>query len=110
LKKRKNAVRFPDVPSVIRRCKKCSVKTEFDMSGLFRINANKKSLDVWLIYRCSVCDSTWNFSIYTRISPQAIEPELLDRFHENDLDLAVHYATDTALLKRNGAITKYHNK
>ena len=106
MKKRKNAVHFPDVPPVIRRCKKCGVNTEFEMSGLFRVNANKKNLDVWLIYKCIVCDSTWNLSIYTRISPQSVSPELLDGFHSNDPDMAIQYGADIALLKRNGANIK----
>lgn len=39
------------LPAVIRRCPKCGQKTEFENSGRFRVNANGRLLDVWLIYR-----------------------------------------------------------
>lgn len=56
---------------VIRYCKKCGKKTEYICSGLFRVNAQHKYLDIWLIYKCSNCDSTWNSTIYSRVNPKA---------------------------------------
>lgn len=92
---------FP--PSAIRYCKKCGKKTEYICSGLFRINAQRKYLDIWLIYRCSDCDSTWNMTIYSRINPKSIDLKTLDGFHSNNKELAKKYAMDTDLIGKNGA-------
>lgn len=88
---------------MVRYCKKCRNNAEFVSSGNFRVNAQQKSLDVWLIYKCSNCDVTWNLTVLSRLSPRAISVDLLRGFHENDPDLAIRYATDVALIKRNGA-------
>ncbi|MCP8381956.1 DUF1062 domain-containing protein [Clostridioides difficile] len=88
---------------VIRYCKKCGKKTEYVCSGLFRVNAQHKYLDIWLIYKCSNCDSTWNSTIYSRINPNRLSAETLEQFHTNDDNLANQYAMNVELLHRNGA-------
>ncbi|WP_143321341.1 DUF1062 domain-containing protein [Clostridium sp. HBUAS56010] len=90
-------------PPAVYHCKKCGKKTEYVSSGQFRVNAQKKSLDIWLIYKCATCDSTWNVSIYSRVNPNSISRELLERFHLNDAVLAEDYAMDNELLRGNGA-------
>ena len=74
----------------------------FISSGRFRVNAQKKSLDVWLIFKCSVCDSTWNMTVLARVNPRSISPDVLRGFHDNDPDLALHYGLDRGLIKKNG--------
>ncbi|MDN9785751.1 DUF1062 domain-containing protein [Clostridioides difficile] len=88
---------------VIRYCKKCGKKTEYICSGLFRVNAQHKYLDIWLIYKCSNCDSTWNSTIYSRVNPKSLNPEILEQFHTNDYNLVKQYAMNMELLHRNGA-------
>lgn len=83
-------------------CKRCGCKTAFVSSNLFRINAQQRHLDVWLIYRCGVCDTTWNLTVLSRINPHSIAPETLQRFQDNDPDLAMRYALDTPLIRQNG--------
>ncbi|MCL2249904.1 MAG: DUF1062 domain-containing protein [Oscillospiraceae bacterium] len=83
-------------------CKGCKMKASFVSSGLFRVNAQKKSLDVWLIYKCSICDTTWNLTVLSRVNPSSIHPETLRKFLANDSALALHYATDIPLIKKNG--------
>lgn len=95
-------IQYISSPPAIKYCKKCSKKTEYLCSGLFRINAQRKYLDIWLIYKCSDCDSTWNMTIYSRISPKSIAPEILDEFHNNNEELAKKYAMDTELMRKNG--------
>lgn len=99
-------VQFLTAPSVIRHCKKCGQKSEFHSSGLFRINAQRKSLDIWLIYKCIHCDSTWNHTIFSRINPQSLPLTQLERFHANDKDLAFQYAMDVDLLHSDGVATE----
>lgn len=96
-------IQYLSPPPAIKYCKKCGKKTEHIYSGLFRINAQRKYLDIWLIYKCSDCDSTWNMTIYSRINPKSIAPEILDWFHSNNEELAKRYAMDAELIRKNGA-------
>jgi hypothetical protein len=96
-------IKYLSPPPAIKYCKKCGKKTEHLCSGLFRINAQRKYLDIWLIYKCSDCDSTWNMTIYSRINPKSITSEILDGFHSNNGELAERYAMDTELIRKNGA-------
>ena len=95
--------RIVAAPMTVKYCKHCGRKTPFACSGRFRINAQQKRLDIWLIYKCSVCDTTWNMPVYERISPQALPQETLHRYTNNDAELALLYATDTARLKQCGS-------
>lgn len=94
---------YRSVPAVVRYCRHCGVRTSFASSGLFRVNAQQKTLDVWLIFKCRNCETTWNCTVLSRVNPRTLAPELLHGFHTNDGELAMRYATDMALLKRNGA-------
>ena len=84
---------------IIRRCGGCKRKKAFVCSGKFRVNANGRRIDVWLIYRCEKCGHTLNVPIYARVRPERIEPELYERFLENDRELAMEYAGDRGFLK-----------
>lgn len=54
----------PSSPPLYKRnCSKCKKTTLFYSSDNFRINGQKKNLDVWLIYKCQNCDNTWNIDI-----------------------------------------------
>lgn len=67
------------------------------------MNAQKKRLDVWLIYRCAGCGSVWNSAVVSRANPKAVDPVDLAGFQDNDAELALRCALDVQLLKRNGA-------
>lgn len=95
-------IQYVSPPSVMQYCKKCGSKTEYRSSGQFRVNAQRKYLDIWLIYKCSHCDNTWNAEIYSRIHTKSIDKHLLECFHRNDEALAKKYAMRTELLQRNG--------
>lgn len=95
-------IEYASPPAVIQYCKKCGHRTEYISSGQFRVNAQRKYLDIWLIYKCSHCDTTWNATIYSRIHPQSISRELLEGFHSNDEMLSTAYAMNASLLQRNG--------
>lgn len=58
---------------VRRNCPKCNEKVLYINSERFRVNANKNSIDIWLIYQCEKCKSTWNMTIYERIKPYDID-------------------------------------
>lgn len=91
------------LPLALRHCKKCGKTSEFSCSGQFRVNAQRKYLDIWLIYKCAKCDTTWNAAVYSRVSPQALNANLLEGFYSNEEGLARQYAMDFQFLKGNGA-------
>lgn len=90
-------------PLVLRNCNKCRKKKEFYCSELFRMNANKQKIDVWLIYKCNQCDTTWNVTIFSRINPVDIDKSLFDKMSKNDKETAWKYAFDMDTLKSNQA-------
>lgn len=92
-----------NLPSVKKSCSKCGYRTDFKNSRKFRINANKNQVTIWLIYQCETCKTTWNLTIYERINPKEIDPELYLKFQENNRMLAEAYGFDTAIHKKNGA-------
>lgn len=88
-------------PKVLRNCPKCGKKTFFINTEKFRINANKNHIDIWLIYQCSKCKSTWNMTIYERINPDDISKEEYEKFLANDKELAVIYGFDVSSHSKN---------
>lgn len=94
---------YTALPTALRYCKKCKAKAGFYPSGQFRVNANQKLLDVWLIYKCNGCNATWNLPLLIRKNVAAIPAELLPNILNNNAATAAAYAANTALLKQNGA-------
>lgn len=105
LNKRNNRFETKDekIPEVIRKCPKCGKKTHFINTKRFRVNANKNRVDVWLIYQCRKCKSTWNMTIYERKNPKKILAEEYERFLANDEDLAKEYGKDKDIHVKNRA-------
>ena len=91
------------VPTVRRNCSKCKEKREFINSMKFRVNANGKNVDVWLIYRCEKCSTTWNMSIFERSPVSAIPEEEYAGFQANDRLLAESYGRRMDLFVKNRA-------
>lgn len=96
-------------PTVIKSCSKCGAHSEFESSGNFRINANQSLLDIWLIYQCNKCKSTWNMEIFSRIRPKELAKDFYLKFEKNDPELARQYAFDTSVHSRNKARLCYSN-
>ncbi len=88
-------------PKVIRSCPKCGEKTHYINSTKFRVNANGKNIDVWLIYNCSKCKSKWNMTIHERTNSKDIDPEKYQCYIKNDKDLAHQIGFDPVFHKRN---------
>ena len=96
-------VEATSAPAAVRPCDACGAEARFESTGRFRVNAQKKRLDVWLIYRCAACGSVWNCAVIGRRRSESVGRERLVRFMDNDPDLALECALDAGLLKRNGA-------
>lgn len=92
-----------DAIKIFHRCGGCGKKREFVNSGKFRVNANGKLVDVWLIYRCVKCKHSWNLTIYERRKPAKISSEEYQKFLDNDMELAWEYGNNMEFLKKNNA-------
>lgn len=95
-------VEYLSLPLVIKYCKKCGSEAKFICSEKFRVNAQKKALDIWLIYKCCGCDNTWNARIYEHITAQALGKKILEDFYSNNFSLVKKYAMDAEFLYNNG--------
>ena len=93
-----------DAYKIIAKCPTCKTKKRFYSSGKFRVNANNKSLDVWLIYNCEKCDTTHNVRIYSGINPKQLDNTVLERFMNNDSELALFYGTSKNLFSSNNEV------
>jgi hypothetical protein len=92
-----------DQPQIRRPCPRCKSRQIFDSSGKFRVNANGKMIDIWLIYRCAACDQTWNHAVYERRAVKSLSPQELGAFMQNDAALAQRHAGDVERLRAAGA-------
>ncbi|WP_106964969.1 DUF1062 domain-containing protein [Amycolatopsis orientalis] len=87
-------------PLVRRRCHTCSSGL-FRADGKFRVNANHKLLDAWLLVLCTGCGETAKLTVFERARVASVRPDLLDRLHHNDPGLAAELLQDPVLLRRN---------
>ncbi|NTZ47377.1 DUF1062 domain-containing protein [Lelliottia aquatilis] len=92
-----------DYQRIAKRCPSCKIKRDFTPSGAFRVNSQKKVLDVWSIYKCTHCDYTWNISLFSRLHISKIDRQLFHRLMTNDAATVQHFASDIATLKWNNA-------
>lgn len=93
-------VRPSDFPIIRRRCRSCP-STHLRTRGKFRVNANHKLLDVWLLALCVQCGATAKLTVMERVVVRSIEPALLDGFHDNDPAVAAKLLADPQLARRN---------
>lgn len=99
-------VKVKSTPALKKKCNRCSCD-RFYCSNKFRMNSQKKNIDVWLIYRCTECDSTYNLSILSRTKPEQINKDLFFKFSVNDETMAWEYAFSSEIGKKNGVELDY---
>ncbi len=88
------------LPLVFRRCHACASE-RFRASGKFRVNANHKLIDAWLLVLCTACGVTAKLTVFERTNVRSVRPELLDRLHDNDLGLTAELLQDPVVRRRN---------
>ncbi|WP_327351010.1 DUF1062 domain-containing protein [Streptomyces sp. NBC_01304] len=88
------------LPLVVRRCHACGSE-RFRANGKFRVNANHKVLDAWLLVLCTACGDTAKLPLLERVNVRSLRPELLDRLHDNDLALTAELLQDPGVRRRN---------
>ena len=99
-------VKVKNTPLLIKKCSHCD-SDRFYCSDKFRMNAQKKNIDVWLIYRCVKCDNTCNITLLSRSKPDLIDKTLFHSFSMNDKDTAWKYAFSTEMERKNNLRLDY---
>jgi hypothetical protein len=92
-------IRPLELPRPWRYCASCATARAFVCSERFRVNAQKKSLDVWLNYRCGRCEDVWRFPLFERRSVSELGAAQLDGFARHDPAAVWKYAFDIARLR-----------
>ncbi|MEV4860367.1 DUF1062 domain-containing protein [Streptomyces ossamyceticus] len=87
------------LPLVVRRCSACASE-RFRANGKFRVNANHKLIDAWLLVLCTGCGDTAKLTVLERTQVRSVRPELLDRMHGNDPSLAAEVLRDPVVRRR----------
>ncbi|MFE9403521.1 DUF1062 domain-containing protein [Streptomyces sp. NPDC006530] len=95
------------LPLVVRRCHTCGYD-RFRAAGKFRVNANHKLIDAWLLVLCTGCGETAKLSVLERMHVRSVRPELLDRLHDNDLGLTAELLQDPLVRRRNRIALDWH--
>lgn len=86
-------------------CSRCGEARPFRSSQKFRLNANGKQVDAWLIYKCTTCESTWKRPLLERRNVDRVDPSFLEALRRNDPQLARRVAYDIGGLQHGAAIT-----
>ncbi|WP_284163108.1 DUF1062 domain-containing protein [Frigidibacter sp. SD6-1] len=94
-----------DTPCPRRHCPGCGTARAFRSSGRIRLNANGRRLDAWLIYRCTICERTWNRPIFERMARDKVPATMIAACEMSDPHLVARLERDmTALGKLSGRI------
>lgn len=88
------------LPQTQRHCSTCGGHRLFRCSGKVRLNANGRRLDAWMIYKCTVCDRTWNLPLLDRVPVAEVPPDDLAAMQASDPAWVRSRAFDLATLRR----------
>jgi hypothetical protein len=93
-------VRRTRLPLLSLRCLDCRSESASTGAGRFRVNANGKLLDVWLLVRCVSCDRTSKLAVHERATVRSLDPAELHGYHVNDPELVASRLLDPLLARR----------
>lgn len=94
-------VRRTRLPLLSVRCVDCRSESATTGEGRFRVNANGKLLDVWLLVRCVSCDRTSKLTVRERAPVSSFRPAELHGYGVNDPELVASTLLDPLLARRN---------
>ncbi|WBB53094.1 DUF1062 domain-containing protein [Verrucosispora sp. WMMD573] len=94
-------VRRTRLPLLSLRCVDCRSTSATTGPGRFRVNANHKLLDVWLLVRCVSCDRTSKLTVYERTPVSSFDPAELTGYRVNDAELVASRLLDAQFARRN---------
>ncbi|MFB4310316.1 DUF1062 domain-containing protein [Actinomadura sp. GTD37] len=93
-------VRRTGLPLLSLRCADCRSESAAAGAGRFRVNANGKRLDVWLLVRCTSCDRTAKLTVHERAPVASLDPADLNGYRANDPELVASTLLDPLLARR----------
>lgn len=96
------------LPTILRRCHRCA-SGRFRANGKFRVNANHKLLDAWLLALCEACGDTTKLTVMERMNVRSVQPELLNLLHANDPGLAAELLQDPVVRRHNRIALDWDN-
>jgi hypothetical protein len=88
------------LPLLRRPCPDCATNVSAT-SGKFRVNANGKLLDVWLLIRCEHCGHNARIKVHHRTNVRSLDPGKLRGYMDNDLDLVAEALLDLLIARGN---------
>ncbi|HEX5596849.1 MAG TPA: DUF1062 domain-containing protein [Micromonosporaceae bacterium] len=94
-------VRRTRLPLLSLRCLNCRSESATTGEGRFRVNANGKLLDVWLLVRCTSCDRTHKLTVHERAPVKSFDPAELHGYHVNNPELVASRLLDPLFARRN---------
>jgi hypothetical protein len=77
------AVRETSLPAIVRPCTGCSGRRHHP-TGKFRVNANGKLLDVWLLLCCAACGQTSKVPVHERVPVRSLSRVRRLAYETND--------------------------
>lgn len=89
-------IRELGLPAIVKACVSCRF-TRHHATGKFRVNANGKVIDVWMLIRCEQCGRTAKIPVHERVDVRALERERLLMFEGNDRSKVRDLAMDGTL-------------
>jgi hypothetical protein len=95
------AVRRTRLPLLALRCVACPSGRATLGNGRFRVNANGKLLDVWLLVNCVSCDRTSKLTVHDRVPVRSLRADLLAGYSANSPSLVVDTLLDPLIARRN---------
>ena len=94
-------VRRTRLPLLSLRCVDCRSESATTGEGRFRVNANGKLLDVWLLVRCVSCDRTSKLTVHERAPARSFDPAEIHGYRVNDPELVASRLLDPQFARRN---------
>ncbi|MEO3824246.1 DUF1062 domain-containing protein [Actinomadura sp. B10D3] len=94
-------VRRTRLPLLSLRCVDCRSESATTGEGRFRVNANGKLLDVWLLVQCVSCNRTSKLTVHERVPVRSFDPAELHAYRVNDPALVTSRLLDPLLARRN---------
>ena len=95
------AVRESGLPAIVTPCPGCP-STRHHPSGKFRVNANGKLLDVWLLLCCAACGRTSKVPVHERIRGPSLERARRLAYETNDPAMVRELIMSASLAAKNG--------
>ena len=100
------SIKPASLPHLQRHCRRCDTPRWFVCTKKFRINAQQRLIDIWLVYRCETCDARWNLPIHRRRRVGSLNSEQLAAYTNNEERMIRLHAMDVRTLHAHATAVK----